>query len=76
MIVNVTEPAEVGVPDTTPVDGSNTSPPGRAPEDTVNVIGAVPVVVTVAEYAVPTVAAGSVSVVIDGATAAAATATV
>ena len=74
--VNVAEPAEVGVPDTTPVDGSKTSPPGRAPEDTVNVTGPVPVAVTVAEYGVPTVAAGSVSVVIDGATPAAATTTV
>src|SRR5450756_2409178 len=66
--VNVAEPAEVGVPDTTPVEESKTSPPGRAPDDTVNVIGAVPVAVTVAEYAVPTVAAGSEPVVIDGAT--------
>jgi len=74
--VNVTEPAEVGVPDTTPVDESNTSPLGRAPDDTVNVTGPVPVAVTVAEYGVPTVAAGSEPVVIDGATTAAATATV
>ena len=73
MSVNVTEPTEVGVPDTTPVDEFKTSPPGRAPEDTVNVIGAVPVVVTVLEYAVPTVAAGSEPVVIDGATATTAT---
>ena len=75
VIVNVAEPTDVGVPDTTPVEEPKTSPPGRAPED-VNVIGAVPVAVTVAEYGVPTVAAGSVPVVIDGATAAAATATV
>jgi hypothetical protein len=66
--VNVTEPAEVGVPDTTPVDGSKTSPAGRAPDDTVNVIGPVPDAVTVAEYELPTVAAGSEPVVIDGAT--------
>ena len=71
--MNVAEPTEVGVPDTTPVDGSNTNPAGRAPDDTVNVIGPVPVAVTVAEYAVPTVAAGSVPVVINGT---AATATV
>lgn len=65
--VNVAEPAEVGVPDTTPVEEFKTSPPGRAPDDTANVIGAVPVAVTVAEYGVPTVAAGSELVVIDGA---------
>jgi len=47
--VNVAEPAEVGVPDTTPVEEPKTSPSGRAPEDTVNVIGPVPVAVTVAE---------------------------
>ena len=68
VIVNVAEPAEVAVPDTTPVAEFKTSPAGRAPDDTVNVIDPVPVVVTVAEYAVPTVAAGSDAVVIDGTT--------
>jgi hypothetical protein len=68
VIVNVTEPADVAVPDTTPVAESNVRPAGRTPEDTANVIDPVPVVVTVAEYAVPTVAAGSDAVVIDGTT--------
>lgn len=39
--VKVTEPAEVGVPDTTPVAESKLKPAGRAPTDTENV-GAVP----------------------------------
>ena len=66
--VNVTDPAEVGVPDTIPVEGSNLNPAGKVPDDTPNVTGPVPAAVTVAEYDAATVAAGSEPVVIDGAT--------
>ena len=74
--VNVSEPAAVGVPDTTPVEVFNARPAGRAPADTANVGAGDPDATTVCEYAEPTTAPGSEAVVIDGATAAAVTATV
>ena len=63
---NDAEPAGVAVPDIAPVEEFNTSPAGGEPVVTANVIGLVPAAVTLAEYAVPTVAPGSEEVVIDG----------
>jgi hypothetical protein len=75
VIVNVADPAEVGVPESTPVAASSRNPAGSAPADTANVIGPVPEALMAAEYAVPTTAPANVIDVdvIDGATAAAVT---
>jgi len=40
--VNVKDPDDVGVPDSTPVVLSRVNPAGRDPDATANVIGAVP----------------------------------
>ena len=68
VIVNVKEPAVVGVPEITPVAEANERPAGREPDDTANVIVSSPVAVTVAEYAEPTLPDGNDAVVIDGPT--------
>lgn len=47
VIVNEYRPGVVGVPEMIPVEGSRVSPGGRVPPVTANVIGPVPVAVTV-----------------------------
>jgi len=66
LTVTTDVPAAVGVPDSTP-PGDSVSPGGSVPVNTDQVIGVAPVAVNVCVYGTPTVGAGTVTVVIDGA---------
>ena len=53
--VKVNVPAAVGVPVIAPVVAFSVNPPGKAPDEMLHVIGAVPLTLSVWVYAVPTV---------------------
>ena len=67
LTVKLDVPAAVGVPEITPA-ALSVKPTGRVPTETSQVIGASPVAVSVALYALPSVALDKVVVVIVGAT--------
>jgi len=65
--VRLAVPAEAGVPLITPLDAFKVSPFGSAPPVTDQVIGLLPLALSVCEYAVPVTAAGKDVVRIEGA---------
>ena len=60
-------PSAAGVPLTTPLEAFKVNPLGSAPPVTDQVIGLLPLALSVCEYAVPTTAAGNDVVRIEGA---------
>ena len=64
--VKVNVPATVGVPEITPVVALRVNPSGKSPEETSQVIGAVPVAARVVLYDTPVAPLGKVVVVITG----------